>query len=122
MTAQSRYPGCSRADILIGSHVWASCNAHTKNTGSDTISGWFFPGHIFPVYTSAQGMYQPLKRSTRRVLSRSWDVGPCADGYRIPTRAEWETALFYARQNNILLSWLLDLPYNGAYYGYYDAR
>lgn len=35
---QSKYPGCSKADIIIGGQVWASCNALDKNTGSDSRS------------------------------------------------------------------------------------
>lgn len=26
----SAYPGCPRADIIIGGQVWAACNATTK--------------------------------------------------------------------------------------------
>lgn len=30
VTAQTTYPGCSRPDIVLGSQIWASCNALEK--------------------------------------------------------------------------------------------
>ena len=52
--------------------------------------------------------------------SSSWTHGPCASGYRLPTRGEWETAIWYARQNGVTLASLLSLSYNGGFYGYRD--
>ena len=120
VTASSRYPGCSRADIVIGGQTWASCNALGRRTGSDTTSGWFFPGDMYPVYESANGIGSIMNWKGRTLVGRSWTLGPCAVGYRLPTRGEWETAIASARQNNVLLATLLNLPYNGGFYGYRD--
>jgi len=116
----SRYPGCSRSDIVVGGQTWASCNAQTRRVGSDTVSGWFFSGDMYSVYESSNGIGNTLTWKGRSLVGRSWTLGPCAPGYRLPTRGEWETAVFYARQNNVLLASLLSLPYNGGLYGYRD--
>ena len=44
-------------------------------------------------------------------------VGPCANGYRLPTRGEWETLQSYARAGNTTISSLISLGQNGAYQG-----
>lgn len=49
-------------------------------------------------------------------------MGPCAVGYRLPTSSEWITLEQYARGNNSTVARILNLPYNGAYMGYRDAR
>lgn len=51
----------------------------------------------------------------KQTRNSSWNVGPCATGYRLPTRGEWETVQTYARYNNTSVANLLSLPRNGGY-------
>lgn len=108
------YPGCSNPDRIVGGQMWASCNALTKGRGSDTRSGWFFAGARFSAFSSYNGLSSILD-SERKISQIDTRNGPCASGYRLPTRGDWETAMMYARWNQTTLAWLLGLPYNGSY-------
>ena len=77
---------------------------------------------MFPYYTSANGIGATLGEYRRFSRPKGWTVGPCAFGYRLPTRGEWETALLAARVNNVSISRMLALPYNGSYRGYRNIR
>jgi len=48
-------------------------------------------------------------------------VGPCAKGYRLPTRGDFETTIYYSRLNNTTVASLLALPQNGGYKSYRDS-
>lgn len=120
--ADSTYPGCSRPDILVGGQKWASCNALDRRTGSDTRSGWFFPGEMYSLFVSDNGIGQRMDWQGRKPFAKSWNFGPCSVGYRLPTRGEWETANMYAKQNNTTIANLLKLPYNASFMAYRDNR
>lgn len=123
VTSQSKYPGCSRDDITIGGQVWASCNALDRRTASDSRSGWFYHGAMHSAYTSNNWLNTTLRTEDKNFTNiKSWIYGPCANGYRLPTRWEWETAQAYSRANNTTIAKLLNLPYNGGYMSYKDAR
>jgi hypothetical protein len=111
------YPWCG-PDIILGGQIWAPCNSMTKGKWGFERSGWFFAGEKFPVYSS----YNEWNDLTPETRNRAKDtkIWPCAKGYRIPTRGEWETALWYARLNNTNISLLLSLPRNGGYEVYRD--
>ena len=47
--------------------------------------------------------------------------GPCAKGYHVPNRGEWEVAIYSARLNNTPVAALLGLPYNGGYRTFRDS-
>ncbi|MFZ2255469.1 MAG: hypothetical protein WAW59_04225 [Patescibacteria group bacterium] len=121
VTATSTYPGCNKANILIGGQEWAGCNSTDRNTSAYNQSGWFFGGDTQSSFLSYNGMGNSLAWQGRQTRSTSWTYGPCADGYRLPTRGEWETAIYYARQNGTSLASLLSLSYNGSFYGYRDT-
>jgi uncharacterized protein (TIGR02145 family) len=120
-TTVTTYPGCTRADITIGGQVWSGCNSTDRNTSTAGQSGWFFGGDTQSTFLSYNGMGKSLSWQGKQTRSASWTTGPCASGYRLPTRGEWETAIWYARQNSTSLASLLSLSYNGAYYGYRDS-
>lgn len=115
------YPGCTRTNIIIGGQEWSACNATDRNASSLDQSGWFFGGDVQSSFLSYNGIGNTLSWQWKQTRSQSWTYGPCASGYRLPTRGEWETAIYYARLNGTTLSNLLNLPYNGAYYGYRDT-
>ncbi len=115
------YPGCSKANIVIGGQEWSSCNATDRGTSHQDQSGWFFAGDTQSTFLSYNGMGNSLAWQGKQTRTQSYAQGPCASGYRIPTRGEWETAIFYARQNNTSLAAMLSLPYNGSFYGYRDS-
>jgi len=54
------YPGCDRADIIIGGQVWAGCNATTQSKGSSEKSGWFFAGDKSASFLSYNGLAERL--------------------------------------------------------------
>ncbi len=118
----SSYPGCSRSDIVIGGQTWAACNAYDRNTGSDGRSGWFFANDMYASFVGYNGLGNAVEWQGKSIPESSWGDGPCARGYRLPTRSDWETARYYARLNNTSLSSLLNLPLNGAYRGYKDSN
>lgn len=120
-TTSGVYPGCNKSNIIIGGQQWAACNATDKGTSSSNQSGWFFGGDTQSSFLSYNGMGNSLAWQGRQTRSTSWTYGPCADGYRLPTRGEWETAIYYARQNGVSLATLLGLSYNGGFYGYRDS-
>ncbi len=108
------YPGCANADITIGDQVWASCNAVSRSEGSDLLSGWFLWGQTLPTMLSKNGatkLYEEILRSTSR---SDFTRGPCATGYRIPTRYEWESIIFTSRRNGSTVAAILSLPLNGS--------
>lgn len=116
------YPGCDRADILVGGQIWAGCNATTQSRGSSVQSGWFQVGDKAPLFLSYNGIGQRLAFQKKvRTQDWGWTVGPCAKGYRLPTRGDFETAIYYSRLNNTSLSSLLSLPQNGSYKTYKDS-
>lgn len=123
VSSQSRYPGCSKDDLYIGGQIWASCNSLDRNSGSDFYSGWFYNGAMYAAYSSNNGKNNTLYTQDKNFTNiRNWTFWPCANGYRLPTRWEWETAQNYARNNNTTIARLLNLPYNGWYMAYKDIR
>lgn len=118
----SSYPGCARSDILIGGQVWAGCNALDRNIGSNDRSGWFFANDLQSSFASYNGQGQRLEWQGKVIPQANWGDGPCAPGYRLPSRSEWETVRMYARQNNTNVAGLLGLPQNGGYRGYKDSN
>ncbi len=115
------YPGCGASDIIIGGQAWASCNATSRSNGTPGRSGWFFANDMYPTFMSSNGENTRLEWLGKVLPVAVWWDGPCADGYRLPTRGEWETATYYARQNNTSITNLLSLPRNGGYRGYKDT-
>jgi hypothetical protein len=110
------YPGCGAWDIIVGEQIWASCNAVGRGEGSDNFSGWFGWGQTLPILTSINGrstLYEGITRA-KSSSTTDWSRGPCASGYRIPTRYEWEDVILNARRNNSSVATLLKLPLNGA--------
>lgn len=120
-STSASYPGCSRTNILIGGQEWAGCNATDRSASAVDQSGWFFGGDAQSSFISYNGMGNTLSWQGRQTRAQSWTQGPCASGYRLPTRGEWETAIYYARLGGTSLASLLSLPYNWAYYGYRDT-
>lgn len=114
------YPGCPTGDIVIGGQAWASCNALTKNKGSAIKSGWFSAGDTLATFLSYNGIGSRLEFQ-RKTSPVNPYTGPCANGYKLPNRGEWETAIYYSRLNNMTLATLLSLPYNGSYRTYRDS-
>ncbi len=117
----STYPGCGQADIIIGGQIWASCNVYSKSTGSNEKSGWFFAKDSKASFVSYNGLWAPLEWKWKVKSMSSWYRGPCANWYRIPSRWDWETALYYARLNKTSVSNLLNLPTNGGFRGQKDS-
>ncbi len=116
------YPGCDQSDILIGGQVWASCNATAQSKGSSAKSGWFFAGDKSPSFIAYNGVDQRLSfQGKNRKQDWWWTVGPCAKGYKLPTRGDFETAIYYSELNNIALARLIALPENGGYRTYRDS-
>ncbi len=116
------YPGCTRSDILVWGQVWAGCNATTQSKGSSERSGWFFAGDKSASFLSYNGIDQRLAFQWKgKIQDWWWTVGPCARGYRIPTRGDYETAIYYSRLNSTPLASLLLLPENGGYKAYRDS-
>jgi uncharacterized protein (TIGR02145 family) len=111
------YPGCSAPDIVIGGQIWASCNALDRNAGSIDKSGWFFAGDRESSFTSYNSANSTLEWMGKQTRESSWNVGPCAPGYRLPNRSEWETLQSYARAGNTTISNLISLKQNGSYQG-----
>ena len=107
------YPGCGRSDIIIGGQSWASCNVAESSNGSSSVSGWFFANDLRASFLSSNGQGTRLEWQGKVIPVANWGDGPCASGYRLPTRGEWETALYYARQNSVSVTTLLNLPQNG---------
>lgn len=121
LQTSSVYPGCSGADILIGGQIWASCNALSKNIGSTEKSGWFFAKDLKSSFVSYNGIGAPLEWKGKATSTNSWFQGPCAKGYRLPTRGDWETVIYYARLNGTSVTNLINLPKNGGFRGYKDS-
>lgn len=111
------YPGCSAADIVIGGQIWASCNALDRNVGSTTKSGWFFAGDRESSFTSYNSSSAALEWMGKQTRESSWNIWPCATGYRLPNRGEWETLQSYARAGSTTVASLISLSQNGAYQG-----
>ena len=116
------YPGCGRDDIIVWGQVWAACNVGSRSNWSATTSGWFFANDLRASFVSQNGQGNLLEWQGKALTSGNWGDGPCAKWYRLPTRGEWETALYYARQNRTSVSVLLNLPNNGGYRGYKDSN
>lgn len=111
------YPGCTQPDIVIGGQIWASCNALDRNAGSTSRSGWFFAGDRESSFTSYNGSNTALEWMGKQTRESSWNIGPCSSGYRLPTRAEWETLQSYARANSTSIASIISLEQNSAYQG-----
>jgi hypothetical protein len=111
----STYPGCTSADIVIGGQIWASCNALDRNAGSTARSGWFFAGDSQATFASYNGSNTTLEWMGKQTQTSAWTTGPCASGYRLPTRGEWEVLQSYTRANNSTIGSLIGLQLNGAY-------
>jgi hypothetical protein len=90
--------------------------------GSDDRSGWFFANDMYSSFVGYNGLGNRIEWQGKVIPESNWNDGPCAEGYRLPTRGEWETARYYARLNNTSLKSLLSLPLNGAYRGYKDSN
>lgn len=120
-STRSAYPGCNKSNIIIGGQEWSACNSIDRNRSSSEQSGWFFAGDIQSTFLSYNGIWNSLAWQGKQTRNSSWTQWACATGYRIPSRSEWEMAIFYARQNGTTLATLLWLPYNGAFYGYRDS-
>ena len=108
----STYPGCSSADIIIGGQIWASCNALDRNAGSTAKSGWFFAGDVQSTFTSYNGSNTTLEWMGKQTQTSAWTTGPCAPGYRLPNRGEWEVLQSYARANSSTIANLISLQSN----------
>lgn len=115
------YPGCSNPDIVIGGQIWSSCNALNKNLWSPEKSGWFFAKDAKASFISYNVIGAPLEWQGKVTNSQSWMQGPCARGYRLPSRYDWETIMYYARLNGTSVSTLLNLPRNGGFRWYKDS-
>lgn len=116
------YPGCDRPDIIVGGQIWAGCNATTQSKGSSQKSGWYFAGDKTASFLSYNGFGQRLAfQGKNKLQDWGWTVGPCAKGYRLPNRGDFETAIYSARLNNTSVAWLLALPENGGYRTYRDS-
>lgn len=111
------YPGCSTADIIIGGQAWASCNALDRNAGSTSKSGWFFAGDRESSFVSFNASTAALEWMGKQTRDNSSYSGPCAAGYRVPNRGEWETLQVYARANGTTVANMISLNQNGAYQG-----
>ena len=111
------YPGCSSPDIVIGGQIWASCNSLDRNAGSTNKTGWFLAWDRESSFVSQNGSTAALEWMGKQTREMSPTVGPCANGYRLPTRGEWETLQSYARAGNTTISSLISLGQNGAYQG-----
>jgi hypothetical protein len=111
----SIYPGCNSADIIIGGQIWASCNALDRNAGSTSKSGWFFAWDSQSTFVSNNGSNTTLEWQGKQTQTSAWTTGPCASGYRLPNRGEWETLQSYARANSSTISSLIGLQSNWAY-------
>ncbi len=118
----STYPGCSSPDIVIGGQIWASCNALDRNEGSTTKSGWFFAGDREASFVAYNANNTALEWMWKQTRESSWNKWPCATGYRLPNRGEWETLQSYARANESSIADLISLPQNGAYQGYRNTN
>ncbi len=103
----STYPGCSSADIVIGGQIWASCNVLDRNAGSTSKSGWFFAGDTQSTFTSYNGSNTTLEWMGKQTQTSAWTTGPCASGYRLPNRGEWEVLQSYARANSSTIANLI---------------
>lgn len=122
LTQTYAYPGCDRADIIVGGQVWAGCNSTTQSKGSSARSGWYFAGDKSASFLSYNGIDQRLDfQGKYKSQDWGWTVGPCARGYKIPTRSDYETAIYYSRLNTTSLASLLALPENGGYKSYRDS-
>jgi hypothetical protein len=108
----STYPGCSSADIVIGGQIWASCNAVDRNAGSTNRSGWFFAGDTQSTFTAYNGSNATLEWMGKQTQAGAWTTGPCASGYRLPNRGEWEVLQSYARANSSTIANLIGLQSN----------
>lgn len=53
----------------------------------------------------------------KQTRESSPSIGPCATGYRLPTRGEWETLQSYARAGSTTIASLISLGQNGSYQG-----
>ena len=111
----STYPGCSTADIVIWGQIWASCNALDRNAGSTNRSGWFFAGDTQSTFTSYNGSNATLEWMGKQTQVGAWTTGPCASGYRLPNRGEWEVLQSYARANSTTIGSLISLQSNWGY-------
>lgn len=114
------YPGCSTGDMVIWGQVWASCNALTKGKWSDIKTGWFLSGDRYSTFISYTGLGSRLEFQKKQT-QKDIPFGPCAKGYRVPTRGEWETAIYYSRLNGTNVATLLWLWYNGGYRSFRDT-
>lgn len=110
----SAYPGCPRWDIIIGGQIWAACNATVKWGSTSDISGWFLSGGKNPVFLSRNWS---LSLSPFKKIGNASDFqnGPCAPGYTLPTRGDWETIISAARLNQTSVANLLSLPQNSGW-------
>jgi hypothetical protein len=80
-------------------------------------TGWFFAGDRESSFTSNNGSSTALEWMGKQTRESSWNVGPCATGYRLPTRSEWETLQSYARAGSTSIASLISLGQNGSYQG-----
>ncbi|EKD44512.1 MAG: hypothetical protein ACD_71C00114G0010 [uncultured bacterium (gcode 4)] len=91
--AESQYPGCDKSDIKIWNQIWSSCNIGSNKAGTWTESygksivfwsdKWFKEFNLVELY-----MHQ------EDALGWKNKQGPCANGYNIPSKKDWDT-LFY---------------------------
>lgn len=66
------YPGCGRADIIIGGQIWAACNVAGGSNGATGVSGWFFANDLRASFVSANGQNTRLEWQGKVIPVANW--------------------------------------------------
>lgn len=72
VTTVSTYPGCNKANILIGGQEWSACNSTDRATSTSNQSGWFFAGDVQSTFLSYNGMGNSLAWQGKQTRTSSW--------------------------------------------------